>query len=180
MAAIDATAGPATIDSTPHFEHRCVQTALIDAPRELVEQSLHAVEAWPRHLPHVLEIDVKYDDGQYQEFIMVVASDTDGKPLRVRSIRNCREHEIEFFQPEPPPFLRHHGGIWRFEDSDGGCSVTVTHVWNLDEAQAARIYPATEAATTADQVERMLANHSRLALETWTAILEASPTEAVI
>jgi hypothetical protein len=171
---------PTAIDGTQLFEHRCVQRAVIGAPRERVEERLRRVEAWPQHLPHVLEIDVRYDDGQYQEFLMVVASATDGEPLRVRSIRNCREHEIEFFQPEPPPFLLHHGGIWRFDDVDGRCAVAVTHVWNLDEAGAAATYPATAADTTAAQVARMLSEHSKLALDAWTRILEATPPGAAI
>lgn len=103
---------------------------------------------------------------------MTVASETDGSPLRVRSIRNCRDRQIEFFQPQPPRFLRHHAGIWRFlPHGDGACLVEVSHLWNLEPEVAAEVYPATAGRSTEQQVEDMLAGHSRLALASWQSVL---------
>jgi Polyketide cyclase / dehydrase and lipid transport len=147
------------IDESGCFMHRTVQSVLIAAPLPDVVRRVHDVRAWPRHLPHVLDIDVRYDDGRYQEFVMAVAPETGGAPLRIRSIRNCRAREIEFFQPEPPAFLDHHGGRWRFREAHGGCHVEVTLLWNLRDDEAA--------ASTAEPVARRMAGHARLTLEAW-------------
>ncbi|MEW9532348.1 SRPBCC family protein [Microbispora sp. NPDC049125] len=156
------------------YDFRCVETLAIPRPVDRVYDALFRVTDWPRYLPHVEEIDVIYDDGQYQEFWMTVASETDGSPLRVRSIRNCRYRRIDFFQPLPPRFLRHHAGFWRFlPDSDGGCLVEVSHLWNLEPVVAAEVYPPTAGESTEQQVEKMLAGHSRLALESWRKVLTA-------
>jgi ribosome-associated toxin RatA of RatAB toxin-antitoxin module len=149
------------IDESGCFTHRTVHTALIAAPLPDVVRRLRDIRDWPRHLPHVLDIDVRYDDGRYQEFVMVVASDASGEPLRIRLIRNCHDREIEFFQPEPPAFLDHHGGRWRFREEDGGCRVAITLVWNLREDVVG---------TTAEQVAPRLARHARLTLEAWQRV----------
>lgn len=158
------------IESSGCFEHSCVGAEHISAPVADVVRRLHDVAAWPQFLPHVLDIEVRYDDGQYQEFIMVVASETGGEPLRVRSVRNCRAREIEFFQPEPPAFLRHHGGRWVFTEDAGGCRVEVTHVWNLADDVAEAQFPPTDQASTAEQVSHLLASHSRLTLQGWKRV----------
>ncbi|MDQ8705992.1 hypothetical protein RCO28_26430 [Streptomyces sp. LHD-70] len=165
-----------TVDTADCFDFSCLETLIIDSPVDTVYDALFKVTEWPVHLPHVQQIDVSYDDGQYQEFWMTVASETDGSPLRVRSIRNCRYRQIEFFQPQPPRFLRHHAGIWRFIPQEGpeGADrtlVEVTHLWNLEPEIAAEVYPATPDRSTAVQVEEMLAGHSRLALASWQAVL---------
>ncbi|MGW3044858.1 SRPBCC family protein [Kitasatospora sp. NPDC001159] len=173
MTTVSPTAG-LTIDTHPGFAHRTVQTLVIEAPLDAVYGALFEVREWPQYLPHVQEIDVRYDDGRYQEFFMTVASETDGSQLRVRSIRNCRPGEIEFFQPEPPEFLKHHGGIWRFTqaaDNPEHTHVEVTHVWNLHEEVAPLVYPATGEASTEEQVTTMLAGHSKLALDSWRKVL---------
>jgi aromatase len=173
MSTPTTTAGAALrIDTSGCFAHSSVQFEYIAAPAEAVVARLYAVADWPTFLPHVLDIDVRYDDGQYQEFIMVVASETGGEPLRVRSIRNCRAREIEFFQPEPPVFLRNHGGRWTFLESGTGCLVEVTHVWNLKDDVATAQFPATPDASTEQQVASLLAGHSRLTLGAWKRVLE--------
>lgn len=171
----DATPGdvPADIamDTAAGFAHRCTQTQTIEAPLDKVYAALHDVAEWPTHLPHVQAIDVQYDDGQYQEFFMTVASEGD-TVLKVRSIRNCRDELIEFFQPVPPPYLANHGGVWRFSNQGNGTTrVDVTHVWNLNE-KASAAFPEKPDATTEDQVRDLLSEHSRLALAGWKRVLE--------
>jgi len=104
---------------------------------------------------------------------MTVKSETDGSPLKVRSVRNCTPGTIEFFQPEPPAFLLNHGGIWRFHAlTDGSTRVEITHVWNLHPERAAEIFPSDAEGTTEEKIERTLAGHSRITLQTWQNILE--------
>jgi hypothetical protein len=169
--AIEPAPAPLRADDSGCFEHRTTQRARFPVASTDVVRRLHDVAEWPAYLPHVLEIDLRYDDGRYQEFIMVVASETGGDPLRVRSIRNCREREIEFFQPEPPPFLLHHAGVWRFFALDDGCEVEVTHVWNLRDDVAGAMFPPTPDASTEEQVRTLLAGHSRLTLQSWQRVL---------
>lgn len=172
-----ASADPAVVtamDQAPGFTDRCVTAIEIAAPLEAVYAALFDVAAWPRHLPHVHAIDLSYDDGQYQEFRMSVASGNE-QLLHVRSIRNCRPAIIEFFQPEPPPYLRHHGGVWRFTATSTACTrVEVTHVWNLGD-RLAEFFPDIDGRSGAQQVREVLAHHSNLALTRWKTVLEAAP-----
>lgn len=168
----------ASVADAAGFAYRCQETVAIASNAETVRRALHDVAAWPRVLPHVLEIEVRYDDGQYQEFYMTV--DSEGRALRVRSIRNCRNNLIEFFQPEPPAFLRHHAGCWRIrplgQDATGQdvTEVSAVHVWNLEPNVAAEVYPPTAQHSTTERVIAVLAGHSRLALSTWRRVLEPS------
>lgn len=163
---------PVSIDTSPAFAHSCVETAVFAVGGDRAYQALFDLTQWERLLPHILQIEIAYDDGQYQEFWMTVKSETDGSPLTVRSVRNCRPGVIEFFQPEPPPFLRHHGGIWRFRTlSDGATEAEITHVWNLHSERAAQMFPADRDGSTEEKVRRTLAGHSRITLQTWQSIL---------
>jgi acyl carrier protein/ribosome-associated toxin RatA of RatAB toxin-antitoxin module len=175
------TADPAVVtamDQAPGFTDRCVQSIEIAAPLEVVYAALFDVAAWPQHLPHVHAIDLCYDDGRYQEFRMSVASGNE-QLLHVRSIRNCRPKVIEFFQPEPPPYLRHHGGVWRFTaTSSASTRIEVTHVWNLGD-RLAEFFPERDGRSGAQQVREVLAQHSNLALTRWKTVLEAAPTSAI-
>ncbi|MGW6625957.1 hypothetical protein ACWF99_32495 [Nocardia sp. NPDC055002] len=160
-----------TADTSSVFDHQCTEVAVIAAPRAAVYQALFEVWDWPKRLPHVAQIDLQYNDGQYQEFMMTVESDAGHAPLCVRSIRNCRPDIIEFFQPQPPAFLAHHAGVWRLSDGDSdGTRVEVTHVWNLAPEVAAEIYPPGAAGSTEDQVTAVLAGHSRVALQGWQRV----------
>jgi hypothetical protein len=166
-----------TIDDAPTLAHRC-RTTQTFATRSAADvyRALYEFEQWPEHLPHVTAITPLYDDGMNQEFLMSVE---DGPRLEVRSVRACREALIEWFQPEPPPFLRHHGGTWKFRDlPGGGCAVEATHAWNLREDVAGEAFPPTDEATTAQQVQDLLLNHSKLALRTWHQVLEPETVAA--
>lgn len=166
------------MDQAPGFADRCVQTITIQAPLAVVYAALFDVAAWPQHLPHVHAIDLSYDDGQYQEFRMSVASGNE-QMLHVRSVRNCRPGVIEFFQPEPPPYLQHHGGVWRFTaTSTTSTRVEVTHVWNLGD-RLAEFFPERAGRSGTDQVREVLAHHSNLALSRWKTVLEPESASAL-
>lgn len=172
-------------DSTPTY-HPSMDAAKVtsfhieekrtfNAPKAAIYAALHDVRRWPERLPHVLAIDIRYDDGTYQEFDMTVASQPEN--IRVRSIRNCRPDVIEWFQPEPPIFLRHHAGEWRFFEAGGGrCEVVVSHAWNLEPDNAARVFPPNGECSTEQQVAAMLAEHSRQTLDSWQAVLQGDDT----
>jgi len=163
---------PVSIDTSPAFNHSCIRKSTFPVGPERAYEALFDLTQWERLLPHILRIDISYDDGQYQEFLMTVKSETDGAPMTVRSVRSCIPGVIEFFQPEPPAFLLHHGGVWRFKALDKDATeVTITHVWNLHPERASQIFPADEHGSTEDKVARTLAGHSCITLQTWQDIL---------
>lgn len=163
---------PVSIDTSPAFSHSCVERAVFPVGVDRAYAALLDLTQWERLLPHILKLDVAYDDGRYQEFWMTVRATGDGSPLTVRSVRNCTPPTIEFFQPEPPAFLRHHGGIWRFAALGGDATeVTITHVWNLHPERAGELFPADGDCSTEERIASTLATHSRITLETWQAIL---------
>jgi acyl carrier protein len=154
---------------------RCEARAVILRRRGDVYQALHRLEDWTRHLPHVLALDVLYDDGRYQEFTMRVASKTG--TLQVRSVRDCDgTSRIDFFQPSPPPFLLHHSGGWRFTDLDGGKATEVVtfHEWRVND-EVARTTFLGSSLPCEEQVRELLLEHARAALGHWKRALESGP-----
>jgi ribosome-associated toxin RatA of RatAB toxin-antitoxin module len=157
------------------FESTCKTSTRIERTPEVVYQALFNLKGWPELLPHVKAIDVLYDDGRYQEFLMTVTSETDAGTLTVRSVRLCDEvsWRIEFFQPKPPAFLIHHAGGWQFDPVDDGkaCEVTTYHQWNLNHPSAQHIFSAAGDAY-AQRAHQLLLGHAEFALENWKRILE--------
>jgi len=86
------------------------------------------VRRWPELLPHCDSLELIYDDGQNQEFMMGVAGPGGGD--RFRSIRRCNAEAftISYFQPSPPPILDAHSGSWSVRAGVGGnAKVIVEH-----------------------------------------------------
>jgi acyl carrier protein len=150
----------------------CEAKAIIRASAAEAYQALFKLEAWTFHLPHVLAVDVTYDDGRYQEFTMKVASKTG--TLHVRSIRRCDAPEsIDFFQPKPPTFLIEHSGGWRFKElADGTCEVTTYHRWKTSAPGAEKAYGGT-CAEQDTKIARQLLEHAEFALQCWKTALES-------
>lgn len=149
------------------MKHSLEEKIVINRPFEEVYCYLKDVKAWPHYLPHVKNIDLLYDDGQYQEFYMDVLSEN-GELLKVRSIRRCIDSDsISFFQPTPPAFLKHHSGHWKFTAiAPNQCEVTTTHQWDLPDQPSQHLTP--------DHIHRLLSEHARLAITTWKNVLEQS------
>lgn len=98
----------------------------IKAPVPYVFSRLKQVEKWPDILPHCQAIDMLYDDGVYQEFMMTIV--TPRKNETMRSVRICREnYRIDYFQPNPPEILKKHTGYWTVEKEKNGTKITAYH-----------------------------------------------------
>lgn len=165
-----------TMDTATGFTHRFTQRMTIAAPQTEVYAALFDMGRWAERLIHVTDIDVLYDDGRNQEFLMTVQSGNDAT-LQVRSVRCCHDEVIDFFQPVPPPYLTHHGGTWRFtENGVGGTDVEVTHVWDLAQ-NASDWYPPTADGSTEERIHRVLADHSALALTRWRDLFAMATTD---
>ncbi|WP_437915286.1 SRPBCC family protein [Sorangium sp. So ce302] len=103
---------------------------VIAASPEAVYSLLARAQDWPQVLSHCHDVEMRYDDGQHQEFIMTV--DVKGQMEQIRSIRRCTPHaSISYFQPEPPPALRRHSGKWLIERVPGGVRVVSWHAVEL-------------------------------------------------
>lgn len=167
MAKVSAIVPAAAAGS--QFEGSCSTKVLIERPRDVVYGALLNAAAWPGLLPHVTAIDMLYDDREYQEFIMHVKSSTG--LLQVRSIRHCLHNTaIDFFQPSPPPFLRHHCGGWIFRDlASGGTEVETFHRWNVKEEVARTTFQGPKPHT--EQIRDLLLEHAQFALACWRDIL---------
>ncbi|MEJ2680100.1 MAG: hypothetical protein P8176_12575, partial [Gammaproteobacteria bacterium] len=109
-----------------NFTHTLLEDAVIRAPCQSVYDGLCDVSTWQSKLPHITDIKIIYNDGEFQEFIMGV-NGADGHALKVRSIRRCSLNHITFFQPEPPPFLRYHCGGWCFIPIDDDLTYVSTY-----------------------------------------------------
>jgi aromatase len=116
------------------------ESLTISAPPERVYELLQLAVEWPRLLPHCRAVDMRYDDGRNQEFVMTV--DVRGSDERIRTIRRCNTHgqNITYFQPEPPPVLRVHTGEWRVEPVPGGARVVSWHAVELAPEKAKELW----------------------------------------
>ena len=146
------------------YQHRCGLRLEMGCSAEAAYQGLWRMAQWPQILPHVKSVDVLYDDGRFQEFLMAVESEQG--LLHVRSVRRCEPGVgIRFFQPVPPRFLKHHAGGWRFRSlAPGRCEVTTFHCWNLPDHANGEL--------TAQSARKLLTEHARLALQVWKRHLE--------
>ncbi len=160
------------------FEQTFTVESLFYCPQDLVYKALKQADKWPKYLPHVESIEMIYDDGTFQEFTLDILS-ADNKTLSVRSVRKCQEQDqINFFQPKPPVFLKHHAGEWTLKPlGPDQTAVLTTHSWNLNPSSAKAIFPAKPRQTTEDQVMELLREHAEFALTSWKDILEGDSYE---
>ncbi|MCI0382492.1 MAG: hypothetical protein L0207_05535 [Chlamydiae bacterium] len=158
--------------SKPSFEGKIEAAIEMNCSAEKAYRAIYEIDKWTEKLPHVKRIEILYNDGVYQEFLMDVQSDTG--MIQVRSIRRCLPDEgITFFQPKPPKFLKHHCGGWNFQECDSGCSVKTWHEWNLESQKAKELFPLQNNVSTEERVANLLRNHAELALSSWKKVLEA-------
>ncbi|MCA2693156.1 MAG: SRPBCC family protein [Microcystis sp. M015S2] len=102
-----------------------------------VHRSLAAVfnafadlENWKRVLPDVLGVDILYDDGCHQEFLMTVERPKGAE--MIRGIRFCQPNDhIELFQPVPPPGFQSMTGRWTFQEQQDKVTVTAERWFTL-------------------------------------------------
>jgi ribosome-associated toxin RatA of RatAB toxin-antitoxin module len=106
-------------------------SVIIRRDRATVYDTFRSLGAWQEILPDVSAVDVLYDDGRHQEFMMTVSKAAG--PQTVRGIRFCtRDERIEIFQPQPPPGFSRMCGLWEFEALESGTTrVTATREFDL-------------------------------------------------
>ncbi|MBB4266505.1 aromatase/cyclase [Roseospira visakhapatnamensis] len=107
------------------WRHVFEESLVIRQPIALISRLLRDAASWPWLLPHCTDVQVIYDDGRYQEFVMVVqVGDVEE---RIRSVRVLAPDRIEYFQPAPPPALREHRGRWTLTEGPDGVEVVSWH-----------------------------------------------------
>jgi acyl carrier protein len=165
----------ATSHSSPReeggFAFRCETSEVFERNVDVVYNALFAMEEWDKLLPHVKAIETLYNDGKYQEFRMTVESAKGD--IKVRSVRRCEASTaIDFFQPDPPAYLKHHAGGWRLTPiGDQRCNVVTFHHWNINDAVATDVFHDAPSGY-AEQIAEILLGHARYALKCWKQILE--------
>jgi hypothetical protein len=123
---------------------------------------------WKRVLPDVLDVEILYDDGYQQEFLMTVERPTG--PEIVRAIRFLKPGEqIELFQPKPPPAFKRMCGVWRFVAVNGSTVVESTRTFEL----VARGQHPEDARRLTTEAGQKLRAYLRANLETFKRDLEA-------
>lgn len=156
------------------FEFYCEASIIIARPTEVVYEAMVNIEAWTKFLPHIKAVNVLYNDGRYQEFTMTVDSETEAGDLTVRSVRLCDQMnlQIDLFQVEPPPFLKHHAGGWKFFPlNETKCEVLLFHTWNLNEKVVEQVFQKTDK-NNQEVLLNLMETHVKDVMENWKRILE--------
>ncbi|PTU86835.1 hypothetical protein BUZ62_06680 [Staphylococcus pasteuri] len=146
----------------------------INTSAEKMINSIWNLDEWEEKLEHIKKIEILYDDGYNQEFLMGVKTENNSETVNVRSIRRKNnDNSIEFFQPEPPVYLLHHAGKWSFTPIDNNTvEVLLEHNWNLDSNNVKSLYPNLDFNTIEKNIENDLFEHAQASLNLWKNILE--------
>ena len=107
-----------------------VQRLLPERARPLA-QLFWDIEAWLAVWSAIEAVDVLYDDGDHQEFVMHVWRDGAEEVVRTLRFRDVRTGSISFFSPDPPPMMSRHEGEWLFEPVADETRVTATRSFEL-------------------------------------------------
>ncbi len=122
-------------------------------------------------MDHIKKFEVRYNDGQYQEFLMNV--DTGKNQVSVRSIRRLEDNRIDFFQPEPPKYLEHHTGSWIIKGmGNNQTHITLIHRWDLKLDRMEEIFGTNDKNRVASIVNDQLHEHAITTLNQWKKIME--------
>lgn len=153
------------------YAHSRTDSIVINTTIEEMVEAIWNLYRWEERLDHIKSINVLYDDGYNQEFLMTVQNNNNC--VKVRSIRRMNPNNtIEFFQPEPPIYLRHHTGSWAFLEVDGQVKVTLKHEWNINEEKIPALYPGYSLEETSEFIQQELLEHAEATLSMWKSILE--------
>jgi len=120
---------------------------------------------WSLLLPHCQAVDMLYDDGSNQEFIMEVR--TAYGTERIRSIRRCRQDllTIEYFQPEPPPVMSRHSGRWTLNSVPGGTEVFARHEFQIQPNACRDLFGEGDIASYKQRLHHALEKNSLTTIE---------------
>ena len=122
------------------FSFAFESSRIIPFQAEDIYHLLADVANWSNLIPHCQAIDLLYDDGSNQEFIMEVGTPYGNE--RVRSIRRCHQNilSIEYFQPEPPPVMTRHCGSWMLNSVPNGTQVLTRHEFSLNSEACFQVF----------------------------------------
>jgi len=102
----------------------------VSASVDQVSQDLWQFEKLQSLWNPITQYQITYDDGFHQECRMWV--DWQGERVPLRAIRWRKGEDIWFFNPEPPPMMSFHRGIWRIRRLDADlCQIIAYREYNI-------------------------------------------------
>lgn len=105
--------------------HTLEATKKIRAPLRDIWQLIWEIKSWAHFWEPVQTVDILYDDGIHQDFIMSL--DWQNRDVRIRTVRfRDRDGNIQFFSPEPPSPTIIHQGMWKFLANEDDTTVLTT------------------------------------------------------
>jgi hypothetical protein len=104
------------------------ETVVIDREISRVYEAFRDLDYWCKVLPDVLRVELLYDDGAHQEFLMTVERPNGAETIR--GARFCAHgQQIDLFQPHPPPGFARMVGRWNFELHPNGGTLVTARRW---------------------------------------------------
>ncbi len=156
---LESSPQPENSTSTVFYEH-----LEINKQAPLVYELLRNAKHWPELLPYCTEVDILYDDGLHQEFIM--GFNASGQRESIRTIMRCvNNKKISYFQPNPPPILKQHHGWWLIESLANKTRVTAFHQIQLNPKEVKRIWGEIENKEALERIKKIINNNSLLTMQ---------------
>jgi|GEM_PF-1953965 len=141
---------------------------------------LARVAEWPQVLPHCEAVEVLYDDGQNQEFLMTVRTPRGQEVFR--SIRRCNEQDLSifYFQPKPPRVLRSHQGTWVIKSAPNGAEITSQHSITIDPEACLSVFGESEPRVYKKQIIDLITTNSKATVLACAKWLDQRKAEAYV
>ncbi len=110
--------------------HKVCASIQLDLPDEQIRKLLWGIKEWAHFWSPLHEVQMLYDDGVHQDFVLYV--DWQNTLARVRTVRFCDANgDIHFFSPEPPPPTSRHHGTWQLSSKGDRSELTAIRWFEL-------------------------------------------------
>lgn len=112
--------------------HKITSTKIIRARANEVSQFIWNIQEWSHFWSPLHKVDILYDDGLHQDFVMSLDWQESNASVRTVRFRKDKRTNIFFFSPKPPLPMTLHHGLWQIVPyPDGKTELTVVRWFSL-------------------------------------------------
>ncbi len=108
--------------------HRIESMRKIRAAESDVRHLIWDIKAWSCFWEQIQAVDILYDDGIHQDFIMSLSWQNRDSSIRTVRFRD-QNGNIHFFSPQPPSPTTVHRGLWKLVASEDGTTALTAMRW---------------------------------------------------
>lgn len=100
--------------------HKTTATKVIEACADEVSQFIWDIQEWAHFWSPLHKVDILYDDGLHQDFVMSLYWQESNASVRTVRFRKDKSTNISFFSPKPPLPMMFQHGLWQMAPYPNG------------------------------------------------------------